>query len=244
MPSLISDIPPSWQPHLAAELAQPYIAKLEALLAAERAAHTIFPPAHQVFRALELTPFERVAVVILGQDPYHGAGQAHGLAFSVPPGVKPPPSLLNMYKELAADIGLPRPATGFLEPWAQQGVLLLNTALTVRANEANSHAKQGWERFTDAIIGAVANRADPAIFVLWGANAQKKTKLIDGLSDPARHTVIQSAHPSPLSARNGFFGSKPFSRINAALIQYGKAPINWQLDASANRLNSAGKVAG
>jgi uracil-DNA glycosylase len=160
MPGLFTHLPASWQPHLAAELTQPYVAKLEAFLAAEGAAHTIFPPEHQVFRALELTPFERTAVVILGQDPYHGAGQAHGLAFSVQPGVKPPPSLMNMYKELEADLGLPRPNTGFLEPWAQQGVLLLNTALTVRANEANSHAKQGWERLTDAIIRAVANRAE------------------------------------------------------------------------------------
>jgi uracil-DNA glycosylase len=219
-------LPHSWRPHLAAELAQPYVAKLEAFLATERAAHTIYPPEHRVFRALELTPFERVAVVILGQDPYHGAGQAHGLAFSVQPGVKPPPSLKNMYKELEADLGLPQPTTGFLEPWARQGVLLLNTALTVREGQANSHAKQGWERLTDAIISTVANRADPAIFVLWGANAQKKTKLIDG----SRHTVIQSAHPSPLSAHNGFFGSKPFSRINAALTEQGKQPINWALD--------------
>jgi uracil-DNA glycosylase len=226
MPNLLTYIPASLQQHLAVELAQPYIAKLEAFLAAERAAHTIYPPEPQVFRALQLTAFERTAVVILGQDPYHGAGQAHGLAFSVQPGVKPPPSLMNMYKELEADIGLPRPSTGFLEPWAKQGVLLLNTALTVRANEANSHAKQGWERLTDAIIRAIANRADPAIFVLWGANAQKKTKLIDD----SRHTIIQSAHPSPLSAHKGFFGSKPFSRINAALAQQGKPPINWVLD--------------
>jgi uracil-DNA glycosylase len=226
MPHLFPNLPPSWQPHLAAELAQPYVAKLEAFLADERAAHTVFPPSTQVFRALELTAFERTSVVILGQDPYHGAGQAHGLAFSVQPGVKTPPSLMNMYKELEADIGLPRPTTGFLEPWAKQGVLLLNTALTVRANEANSHAKQGWERLTDAIIRAVANRTDPAIFVLWGANAQKKAKLIDG----TRHTIIQSAHPSPLSAHNGFFGSKPYSRINAALAQQGKPPINWALD--------------
>jgi uracil-DNA glycosylase len=226
MPHLLTLLSPPWQPHLASEFGQPYIAKLEAFLAAERADHTIFPPAHQVFRALELTPHERTSVVILGQDPYHGAGQAHGLAFSVQPGVKPPPSLMNMFKELEADLGLARPTTGFLEPWAQQGVLLLNTALTVRANEANSHAKQGWEQLTDAIIRAVANRADPAVFVLWGANAQKKTKLIDA----SRHTIIQSAHPSPLSAHNGFFGSKPFSRINAALAQQGKPPIKWALD--------------
>lgn len=226
MPNLTSLISPSWQPHLADELALPYIAKLEAFLATERAAHKIFPPADQVFRALELTPFEQVSIVILGQDPYHGAGQAHGLAFSVQPGVKPPPSLMNMFKELEADIGLPRPTTGFLEPWAKQGVLLLNTALTVREGQANSHAKQGWERLIDAIIRAVADRAEPAIFVLWGANAQKKTKLID----VSRHSIIQSAHPSPLSAHNGFLGSKPFSRINAALAEHGKPPINWALE--------------
>ena len=225
MSNLLSQLPPSWQPHLATELAQPYIAKLEAFLANERAAHTIFPPAYQIFRALELTPFEQTAVVILGQDPYHGAGQAHGLAFSVQPGVKLPASLKNMYKELERDLGLPRPTTGFLEPWAKQGVLLLNTALTVREGLANSHAKQGWERLTDAIIRAIADRADPAIFVLWGANAQKKAKLIDA----ARHTIIQSAHPSPLSAHNGFFGSKPFSRINLALTQHRKPAINWAL---------------
>jgi uracil-DNA glycosylase len=225
MPSLATLLPPSWQPHLAGELAQPYFAKLEAFLAAEQAEHTVYPPAHQIFRALELTPFKRTAVVILGQDPYHGAGQAHGLAFSVQPGVKPPPSLMNMFKELEADLGLPRPTTGFLEPWAQQCVLLLNTALTVREGQANSHAKQGWEQLTDAIIRAVADRADPAVFVLWGANAQKKSKLIDA----NRHTIIQSAHPSPLSAHNGFFGSKPFSRINAALTAQGKPPISWAL---------------
>ena len=225
MPILSSLMPPSWQPHLADELAQHYIAKLEVFLAAERAAHTVFPPTHQTFQALELTTFEQVSVVILGPDPYHGAGQAHGLAFSVQPGVKLPASLKNMYKELERDLGLPRPTTGFLEPWAKQGVLLLNTALTVREGLANSHAKQGWERLTDAIIRAIAHRADPAIFVLWGANAQKKAKLIDA----ARHTIIQSAHPSPLSAHNGFFGSKPFSRINLALTQHRKPAINWAL---------------
>jgi uracil-DNA glycosylase len=230
MPNLSPHLPPSWQPHLAAELALPYIVKLAAFLATERAAHTIYPPAHQVFRALELTPFDQLSVVILGQDPYHGAGQAHGLAFSVQPDVKLPPSLVNIYKELETDLGLPRPTTGFLEPWAKQGVLLLNTALTVREGLANSHSKQGWERLTDAVIRTIAIRAAPVIFVLWGANAQKKTKLIDAVPDSGRHTIIQSAHPSPLSAHNGFFGSKPFSRINTALAERGKPPINWALD--------------
>jgi uracil-DNA glycosylase len=224
---LLSQLPPSWRPALAAEFDKPYIAALEAFLAAERAAHPVFPPEPEVFRALELTPFDAVAAVILGQDPYHDDGQAHGLAFSVRPGIKPPPSLVNMFKELEADLGIPRPDTGFLEPWARQGVLLLNTALTVRANEAGSHGKRGWERLTDAIVAAVAARTAPAVFVLWGANAQKKLKLIDA----TRHTVVQSAHPSPLSARNGFFGSKPFSRIDAALAAIGKPPVDWRLDS-------------
>jgi uracil-DNA glycosylase len=225
MPNLLSHLPPSWWPPLATEFTLPSITKLEAFLADERAADTVYPPEPQIFRALELTAFEQTSVVILGQDPYHGAGQAHGLAFSVQPGVNLPPSLKNIYQELESDLGLPQPTSGFLEPWATQGVLLLNTALTVRANHANSHANQGWERLTDAIIRAIASRTDPAIFVLWGANAQKKIKLIDTL----RHTIIQSAHPSPLSARNGFFGSKPFSRINAALTAQGKSPISWAL---------------
>jgi uracil-DNA glycosylase len=223
--SLLSQLPSSWRPALLAEFDKLYAAKLEAFLAAERAAHQVFPPEPEVFRALELTPFDEVSVVVLGQDPYHDVGQAHGLAFSVRPGVRLPPSLVNMYKELETDLGLPRPITGCLEPWARQGVLLLNTALTVRAHQANSHSKHGWETLTDAVVAAVAARKAPAIFVLWGANAQKKSKLIG----ETRHTVIQSAHPSPLSARNGFFGSKPFSRINAALAANGKPPVDWRL---------------
>lgn len=217
---------------LADELRQPYIAKLEAFLAAERAAHAVFPPAAEVFRALELTPLERVRVLILGQDPYHDEDQAHGLAFSVRPGVKPPPSLVNMFKELETDLGFPRPTTGFLEPWARQGVLLLNTVLTVRAHAAASHQKKGWESFTDAVIRAVAGRDAPAVFVLWGAHAQKKAKLIEeargGEAGPD-HVVISSVHPSPLSARNGYFGSKPYSRINAALSAMGQEAIDWSL---------------
>jgi uracil-DNA glycosylase len=225
MSDLIAHLPASWQPILASHVEQPYFTKLAAFVAAERAAHSVFPPSHQVFRALELTPFDEVRVVILGQDPYHDLDQAHGLAFSVAPGIKPPPSLVNMFKELETDIGLARPATGCLEPWARQGVLLLNTALTVRAHQANSHQKQGWETFTDAVIQVVAARPGPVVFVLWGANARKKAALVDA----SRHSVIESAHPSPLSARTGFFGSKPFSRINAALSAHGHPPINWAL---------------
>lgn len=217
---------PSWRPALAPEIAKPYVAELDSFLAAERAAHLVFPPDDEVLRALDLTSFEDVRVVILGQDPYHDDGQAHGLAFSVRPGVRPPPSLVNIYKEMESDLGLPRPTTGCLEPWAREGVLLLNTVLTVRAHVAASHQKRGWETFTDAIIRAVAARSEPAVFVLWGAQARTKLKWIEN----SRHIIIQSAHPSPLSARNGFFGSKPFSRINAALTDLGKSPIDWRLD--------------
>jgi uracil-DNA glycosylase len=224
--SLFAQLPPSWQPALELEFNSPYIAKLEAFLAAERAAHSVFPAPENVFRALALTPFEQVAVVILGQDPYHDDHQAHGLAFSVQPGVKVPPSLVNIYKELETDLGIPRTKTGFLEPWAKQGVLLLNTVLTVRAHQPASHAKQGWEKLTDAIIQRVNADHQQVVFVLWGAHAQKKEILIDA----QRHLVLKSAHPSPLSAKNGFFGSKPFSKINAALQAAGRPEIDWRLE--------------
>jgi uracil-DNA glycosylase len=224
--SLFAQLPPSWQPALELEFNLPYIAKLEAFLAAERATHAVFPAPENLFRALALTPFEQVAVVILGQDPYHDDHQAHGLAFSVQPGVKPPPSLVNIYKELESDLGIPRTKTGFLEPWAKQGVLLLNTVLSVRAHQPASHAKQGWEKLTDAIIQRVNADHQQVVFVLWGAHAQKKEILIDA----QRHLVLKSAHPSPLSAKNGFFGSKPFSKINAALQVAGKPEIDWQLE--------------
>jgi uracil-DNA glycosylase len=226
MAELFDRLPATWQLALQSEFQHGYMTRLQAFLAAERAQHEVFPPASQVFRALELTPFDQVRVVILGQDPYHDAGQAHGLAFSVPPGVKPPPSLVNIFKELESDIGLPRPKSGVLEPWARQGVLLLNTVLTVRAHKANSHQKQGWERLTDAMISAVAAQLEPVVFVLWGANAHKKAALIE----TDRHTILKSAHPSPLSARTGFFGSKPFSAINKALTASDQPPINWALD--------------
>jgi uracil-DNA glycosylase len=223
---LFDQTPASWKPVLETEFQQPYIQKLEAFLETEHAAHTVFPAAADVFNALEYTPFDRVRVLIVGQDPYHADGQAHGLAFSVRPGVKIPPSLVNIFKELEADLGVPRSKNGYLEPWARQGVLLLNTSLTVRAHEAGSHKGKGWERLTDAIIRAVSSKTERVVFVLWGKPAQKKLELIDS----NRHVVIQSAHPSPLSASNGFFGSRPFSQIDAALRESGQSVINWRLD--------------
>ena len=219
------DLPASWHAPLTAELSKPYFGKLKEFVVSERAAHTVFPPEPDVLAALRLTPYESVKVLLLGQDPYHDDGQAHGLCFSVRPGVKPPPSLVNIFKELQADIGCPVPSSGNLEPWARQGVLMLNSVLTVRAHEPNSHKNKGWETFTDAIIAAVSMKPKPVVFVLWGTYAQKKAKLIDG----TRHRVIQSAHPSPLSARNGFFASKPFSAINAALRDAGRGEIDWDL---------------
>ena len=224
--SLFNLVPKSWQAVLEPEFSQAYIAKLEAFLETERSTQTIVPPESEVFSALELTPFENVRVLIVGQDPYHDDGQAHGLAFSVRPSVKVPPSLRNIYKELEADLGIPRPNNGFLEPWARQGVLLLNTSLTVRAHAAGSHKGQGWEKLIDAIIRAVSSKADRVVFVLWGGHAGKKLELID----TGKHTVLRSAHPSPLSAHNGFFGSKPFSKINAALLEVGKPGIDWRLE--------------
>jgi uracil-DNA glycosylase len=185
----------------------------------------VYPAEPEVFNALKLTPFDAVKVVILGQDPYHGAGQAHGLAFSVRPGVTPPPSLRNIFKELQTDVGCPRPAAGSLEPWARQGVLLLNAVLTVRAGQPNSHRGKGWERFTDAAVAAVGHKPDPVVFVLWGAPAQKKVPLID----TGRHVIVKSPHPSPLSAKTGFFGSRPFSAVNRALKAAGRGPIDWCL---------------
>jgi uracil-DNA glycosylase len=218
--------PDSWQPILNDQIDQPYFQKLAAFVAEERQNHTIFPPKGEVFTALELTPFEEVRVLLLGQDPYHGPGQAHGLAFSVQPGVRPPPSLENMFKELRDDIGCPIPKTGYLVPWAEQGVMLLNAVLTVRARTANSHKDKGWETFTDTIIRSLNAREKPVVFVLWGGYAKKKLPLID----TKRHPVIQSAHPSPLSAHNGFFGSRPFSKINAALEGLGEPAIDWCLE--------------
>jgi uracil-DNA glycosylase len=218
-------MPDSWQQVLAEELAKPYFAKLQDFLIHERLSYTIYPPEKDVFSAFELTPYQQVNVLLLGQDPYHNENQAHGLCFSVKPGIKPPPSLVNIFKELRADVGCDIPKHGYLLEWAKQGMLMLNAVLTVRAHTPNSHKNQGWETFTDAVINKVNERSDPVVFVLWGGYAQRKLKLID----VNRHLVIQSAHPSPLSAHNGFFGSKPFSAINSALSDYGKPEIDWQL---------------
>jgi uracil-DNA glycosylase len=218
-------LPLSWQPILKEETQQPYYQKLQQFLANERDKHTVFPPEPEVFSALELTPYEEVKVFLLGQDPYHDQNQAHGLCFSVRPGIKPPPSLMNIFKELKNDVGFRIPNNGCLIPWAKQGVLLLNAVLTVRAHKAGSHRNKGWEKFTDAIIRAVNSEPCPVVFILWGSYAQKKTKLID----TDKHWIVQSAHPSPLSANKGFFGSKPFSQANKALREAGKAKIDWQL---------------
>jgi uracil-DNA glycosylase len=204
-----------WNPVLRSELDAPYWKELQTFVKAERAAHVVYPPHDDVFAALHLTPFADVKVLILGQDPYHGPGQAHGLCFSVRGGVA---------KELHADLGLPIPASGDLRPWAEQGVLMLNATLTVRAHQAASHQGHGWERFTDAIIAAVNAKPEPVVFILWGAYARKKAPLID----TSRHTIIESAHPSPLSATK-FFGSRPFSRANAALQAAGRPAVNWAL---------------
>jgi uracil-DNA glycosylase len=218
-------IPVGWRDVLAQEVEQPYFQKLQQFVDAERRQYTVFPPEPEVFTALDVTPYEQVNVLLLGQDPYHDNNQAHGLCFSVRPGIKPPPSLVNMYKELKTDVGFRIPNNGYLMHWAEQGMLMLNAVLTVRAHEANSHKNKGWETFTDAVIRAVNAKDDPVVFVLWGGYAQKKVKLIDA----ERHAIIQSAHPSPLSARNGFFGSRPFSAINHALQAYGKPEIDWQI---------------
>ena len=216
-------LPKSWRPHLDAEVEKPYFGRLREFVDAERRKHEVYPPEDEVFAALALTPYERVKVLILGQDPYHGPGQAHGLAFSVRPGVTPPPSLRNIFRELRDDQGCPPPASGSLVRWAEQGVLLLNAVLTVRAGEPNSHRGRGWETFTDAAIRAVGEKAERVVFVLWGGYAAKKEALIDA----GRHVVLKSAHPSPLSAKRGFFGSRPFGRINAALEESGQAPVDW-----------------
>lgn len=221
---MIEQIPTDWRDALAPELQSESWQQLQDFLRTEYQTQTVFPPQPLLFTALKLTPLSDVRVVILGQDPYHDDGQAHGLSFSVQNGIKVPPSLRNIFKELQADIGVGPSNHGCLEAWAQQGVLLLNTVLSVRAHEANSHRKQGWEQFTDGVIRA-ANQQPSVAFVLWGKPAQKKASLLD----EARHLVIQSAHPSPLSAHRGFLGSQPFSSINQWLQQNGDNPIEWSL---------------
>lgn len=216
----------SWKAPLLPEFEADYMARLEAFLLGEKAAgKQIFPNSEEWFRALELTPLEKVRVVILGQDPYHGPGQAHGLCFSVQPGVRPPPSLVNIYKELQTDLGISRPHHGFLEHWSTQGVLLLNSVLTVEMTKAASHRGKGWEKFTDAVIRLVNAKTDPVVFMLWGNYAQKKADFVDS----ARHLVLKAAHPSPLSAHNGFLGCRHFSQCNAFLENKGLPPIDWAL---------------
>lgn len=214
-----------WNPLLRDQFEMPYWRDLQAFVAEERRHHPVYPPPDDVFAALHLTPYADVKVMILGQDPYHGPGQALGLCFSVRRGVRVPPSLMNIHKELASDLGVDVPAHGNLEAWARQGVLLLNTTLTVRGGSAASHQKRGWETFTDQVIRVVDAKPEPVVFILWGASARRKRALID----TTRHTVIESAHPSPLSAHNGFFGSRPFTRANAALADAGRDPVDWNL---------------
>ncbi len=218
-------MPADWREIMAGEFDSKTFKDLEAYVAAERAAHPVYPPEEQVFSAFAHTPYDKLRVLLFGQDPYHGPGQAHGLSFSVQPGVEIPPSLRNMYKELASDQSCSMPNNGYLVPWAQQGVMMLNAVLTVRHKTANSHQKRGWEKFTDAVIRKVNEKPERVVFVLWGGKAQAKAQFVD----TSRHAVILSAHPSPLSAHNGFFGSKPFSQINAALTEVGGAAIDWQI---------------
>ena len=222
---MLVDIPPSWKAVLADEVKKPYFKLLEEFVDGERAEHEVFPPEEDVFNALKYTPYDQVRVFLLGQDPYHDNNQAHGLCFSVRPGIKPPPSLVNMFKELHSDLGCRIPNHGYLVPWAEQGILLLNAVLTVRAHTPNSHKDHGWETFTDAVIKAVNAKTDGVVFVLWGAYAQKKAKLID----EGKHRILMAAHPSPLSMKK-FMGSRPFSNINKALKDLGDEPIDWQLE--------------
>lgn len=214
-----------WMQALAGEFEAPYFAELKAFLVAERAAHAVYPKGSDIFNAFNTTPFEEVKVVILGQDPYHGPGQAHGLCFSVPAGVPPPPSLMNMFAEVERDLGIPPPAHGDLSPWARQGVLLLNATLTVRAHAAGSHQNKGWERFTDAAIARLSEQHRGLVFMLWGRYAQQKEALIDN----SRHYILKAPHPSPLSAHRGFMGCGHFRQANELLAAQGKRPIDWRL---------------
>lgn len=217
-----------WKKELANEFQQPYFQELREFLQAEKKSFTIYPKGAQIFRAFDSTPFNDVKVVIIGQDPYHGEGQAEGLSFSVAPGIKPPPSLVNIYKELQADIGFKIPNHGHLLHWARQGVLMLNAVLTVRANQPASHRNKGWEKFTDAAIKAVSSHRENLVFLLWGKYAQEKEALIDA----NKHLILKAAHPSPYSAASGFFGCKHFSKTNSFLQQHQQLPIDWQLPLS------------
>jgi uracil-DNA glycosylase len=216
----------SWKKILGAEFQAPYFARLKEFLLEEKKKHRIFPPGSLIFSAFNHTPFEQVKVVLLGQDPYHGPGQAHGLCFSVNRGIPKPPSLQNIFRELGDDLGIPMPPHGNLESWARQGVLLLNATLTVRAHQAGSHQNKGWEQFTDAAIRALSEQKDGLVFLLWGAYAQAKQSLID----TGRHHVLRAPHPSPLSAARGFFGCRHFSKANQILERQGEEPVDWRIN--------------
>jgi uracil-DNA glycosylase len=215
----------SWKERLIEEFNRPYFADLKNFLVEEKRSYAVYPPGDKIFAAFNRTPFENVKVVILGQDPYHGKGQAHGLCFSVPPGIVPPPSLVNIFKEIHDDLGIAMPAHGNLEAWADQGVLLLNATLTVRANQAGSHQNRGWENFTDEVIRKLSQEKEGLVFILWGRYAQAKEYLIDA----GRHHILKAAHPSPFSAHSGFFGCRHFSKTNEILQSQGKEPVDWSL---------------
>lgn len=225
MQAVNPSIEEGWKQVLMDEFQSPYFSELKAFLVEEKKRYTIYPPGRLIFNAFQHTPFDRVKVVILGQDPYHGRGQAHGLCFSVPQGIRQPPSLVNIFKELQSDLGIPVPAHGNLEKWADQGVLLINATLTVRDSQAGSHQKKGWETFTNRVIENVSTHKSGIVFLLWGRYAQAKENLIDG----TKHLILKSAHPSPLSAYNGFLGCKHFSRTNEYLEQQGLTGIDWSL---------------
>ncbi len=230
---LSNAIPDDWKELLKAEIESDWFGELQIFLDGEWRNETVYPPPEKIFNALGLTPLSELKILLLGQDPYHGDGQAHGLCFSVPDGIKIPPSLRNIYKEMRADLNINTPDSGCLESWAEQGVLMLNTVLTVRSGEAQSHQKRGWEKFTDAVIKQVSVKAKPSVFVLWGGSAQKKAALID----EERHQVICAVHPSPLSASRGFLGSRPFSKINQALKSLGREPVLWDSIVSQTEFN-------
>ena len=225
MASITPKIEASWKSLLAEEFQKPYFIQLKNFLLEEKTIHAVFPPGDKIFNAFDLTPFDNVKVVILGQDPYHGRGQAHGLCFSVNPGIAFPPSLVNIFKELKTDLGIMPPSSGELSAWAKQGVLLLNTVLTVRENTADSHKNKGWEQFTDSVIKQISEKKEHVVFILWGNNAKVKTQIIDA----SKHCILTAAHPSPLSATRGFFGCAHFSKTNEYLKNKNIEPIDWRL---------------